>query len=73
MKLDLYIISNYKITSYYFKGNELGLCNELIKNNNKFIMHTIENGQIEIQARLEDENIFLSSININCFSDIYNF
>ena len=60
MKLDLYIISNYKITSYYFKGDELALSNELIENNNEFIIYTTDDGQVEIEVRLEDENVWLT-------------
>ena len=60
MKLDLYIISNYKITSYYFKGDELALSNELIENNNEFIIYTTDDGQVDIEVRLEDENVWLT-------------
>ena len=62
MKLDLYIISNYKITSYYFKGDELALSNELTENNNEFIIYTTDDGQVEIEVRLEDENVCLLKI-----------
>ena len=48
---------NRQITSYYFKGDELGLSNELIENNNKLIIYTTEDGQVEIEVRLEDENV----------------
>ena len=51
---------NRQITSYYFKGDELGLSNELIENNNKLIIYTTEDGQVEIEVRLEDENVWLT-------------
>ena len=34
--------------------------NDLIENNNKFIMYTTEDGQVEIEVRLEDENVWLT-------------
>ena len=43
------------------KGDEFGLTsNDLIENNNKFIMYTTEDGQVEIEVRLEDENVWLT-------------
>ena len=43
------------------KEDEFGLTsNDLIENNNKFIMYTTEDGQVEIEVRLEDENVWLT-------------
>lgn len=34
--------------------------NDLITNNNKFIIYTTDDGQVEIEVRLEDENVWLT-------------
>ena len=36
------------------------MSNELIENNNKLIIYTTEDGQVEIEVRLEDENVWLT-------------
>ena len=34
--------------------------NELIENNNEFIIYTTDDGQVDIEVRLEDENVWLT-------------
>lgn len=34
--------------------------NKLIQNNNDIIIYTTEDGQVEIEVRLEDENVWLT-------------
>jgi len=36
------------------------LSNELIENNNEFIIYTTDDGQVKIEVRLEDENVWLT-------------
>ena len=36
------------------------MSNELIENNNEFIIYTTDDGQVEIEVRLEDENVWLT-------------
>lgn len=41
-------------------GDEICLNNELIENNNDIIIYTTEDGQVDIEVRLEDENVWLT-------------
>lgn len=41
-------------------GDEICLNNDLIENNNDIIIYTTEDGQVEIEVRLEDENVWLT-------------
>ena len=36
------------------------MSNELIENNNEFIIYTTDDGQVDIEVRLEDENVWLT-------------
>ena len=36
------------------------MSNELIENNNEFIIYTTDDGQVKIEVRLEDENVWLT-------------
>lgn len=36
------------------------MSNNLIENNNEIIIYTTEDGQVEIEVRLEDENVWLT-------------
>ena len=42
--------------------------NELIENSN-FIMYTTDDGQVEIEVRLEDENVWLAQ---NAMAELFN-
>ena len=42
--------------------------NELLKNSN-FIMYTTDDGQVEIEVRLEDENVWLTQ---NAMAELFN-
>lgn len=41
-------------------GGEIYLNNDLIENNNEIIIYTTDDGQVDIEVRLEDENVWLT-------------
>ena len=45
------------------------LNNNLIENNNEIIIYTTDDGQVEIEVRLEDENVWLTQ---NSMAELFN-
>ena len=43
--------------------------NSLQENNNEFIIYTTEDGQVDIEVRLEDENVWLTQ---NSMAELFN-
>ena len=43
--------------------------NSLQKNNNEFIIYTTEDGQVDIEVRVEDENVWLTQ---NAMAELFD-
>ena len=64
----LWYYTYWKIVSFYLKWDKNTLNNELIENN-KIVIYTTDDGQVEIEVRLEDENVWLTQ---NSMAELFN-
>ena len=64
----LWYYTYWKRVSFYLKWDKNTLNNELIENN-KIVIYTTDDGQVEIEVRLEDENVWLTQ---NSMAELFN-